>query len=182
MKTIALIAALLVASTAAAAPVLLEVPQADRTVETLIGQSVGTWTANGVDNPSGFSAWLKATQSLGNPNIPLTWSLVNTTTSQTYVAFGESTISRKEWLALPQGDAPNGYKTVQISLTPTWPVPASGDQVEVTLDGFNTWVIVAPSSWTAQAVAVPEPRGLALVGVAIAGLLFLRTRGGRRRC
>ena len=177
MKALILAISLLFASTAGASVVLLEVPQADRNVETVLGQTVGTWTANGVDTPSGFSAWLKASESIGNPNIPLTWSLVNLTTSQTYVPFGASTISRNDWLALPQGDAPAGYKTVQIALlNPPWSAPANGDQVAVTLDGFNTWFVKAPSTWTAQAVTVPEPSAIALLLLAGGIITLFRVR------
>jgi hypothetical protein len=182
VKTFALLATLLVASTAAAAPVLLEPVPSARSATT-VNSVVGLWTADGVNQPTGFSVAAKPLSGASTPN--LTWALGNLTAGQTYVAAQTYIITFADWNSMAQGSAPAGYKEIQASVSNApWGTPSSGDTIALelrTVDSTAGWEILASPGFTAQAVAVPEPRGLALVGGAIAGLLFLRMRRAGRR-
>lgn len=175
MKTIALISALLVASTAAAAPVLLEPVPSDRSATT-VDSVRGSWTADGVNQPTGFSVAAKPLSGASTPN--LTWALGNLSIGQTYVPNGTYIITFADWDALPQGSAPNGYKEIQASvLNAPWGTPSSGDTIALelqTIDSSDGWEILASPGFTAQAVAVPEPSAIALA--AAGGLILLVRR------
>ena len=151
----------------------------DQTVS--VGRAFGTWTADGVTNPTGITVRIHADQGSSTPDF--TWSLFDATGGDTFVPAGSQTISYLAWLAMPfEGDI---YKTVTLDVgTPSYPAPQAGQQMRFYVQTTN----LAANGWTIQTgtvtggmtpsfavTAVPEPTTLALL-LPLVGFAWWRRR------
>jgi hypothetical protein len=140
-----------------------------------LGVTDGRWYANGTDNPNGAIAWLKHSGSSSD----ITWQMGDTTAGQWLTT--SNIFTSAQWDAYSAPLDADGFKAIELTVTPTWSVPAQHDAIDFQVSASSGWQmkIGAVASGRYELTAnVPE---LSAPGLSMAIALFacieLITRG-----